>query len=167
MKPERPLYFVMGVSGSGKTTLGKQLSEKLNLAFFDGDDYHPPENIKKMSEGKPLDDADREGWLLRLNALAKDQLGKGAVIACSALKEKYRNLLSQGLRDTEIWVYLVGSFKEIDHRIMQRKGHFMPSSLLKSQFRELEAPSYGIHIPVSLTTSQAVERILRNSNKGG
>ena len=90
MVTKERIYIIMGVSGCGKSTLGRALAERLELPFFDGDDFHPPENIEKMSGGLPLDDSDREGWLSRLNELSLQHKSKGAVIACSALKERYR-----------------------------------------------------------------------------
>lgn len=154
------IYYVMGVSGSGKTTLGQQLARHLGIPFFDGDDFHPPENIQKMAGGAPLDDEDRKGWLLRLNALAGKHKGSGAVIACSALKETYRKLLESGLEGKVRWIYLHGSYEQLHKRMQKRKGHFMPSELLRSQFETLEPPSYGIHIPVRLRPEEAVQRIL-------
>ena len=160
MGPAEKIYYVMGVSGSGKTTLGQQLASHLGIPFFDGDDFHPPENIQKMAGGAPLDDADRRDWLLRLNELAGNHKGSGAVIACSALKETYREILESGLEGKVRWIYLHGSYEQIHNRIQKRKGHFMPSELLRSQFETLEPPSYGIHIPVKLSPEAAVQRIL-------
>lgn len=153
------IYFVMGVSGSGKTTLGKQLAGQLGVPFFDGDDFHPPENIRKMAGGAPLDDADRHGWLLRLNELAGKHQDTGAVIACSALKEKYRELLEEGLKGKIHWIYLHGSFEQIHDRMLRRQGHYMPSSLLRSQFEALEPPSYGTHISITASPQEALRQI--------
>lgn len=156
------IYYVMGVSGSGKTTLGQKLSRKLGIPFFDGDDYHPPENIQKMAGGTPLEDADRQGWLLRLNELARSHKDTGAVIACSALKETYREVLEQGLEDHLRWIYLHGSYEELHDRMKKREGHFMPAGLLRSQFATLEPPVYGIHVPVGLNPDQALEKVFRD-----
>lgn len=160
MKAENGIYIIMGVSGCGKSTLGMALARQLQLPFFDGDDFHPPGNIQKMSDGVPLDDADRAGWLNRLNQHAIKYKGKGAVIACSALKESYRSHLETGLEGNVQWIYLYGSYQTILERISGRTSHYMPSSLLKSQFETLEPPSYGIHIPVRITVDQAVSKIL-------
>ncbi|MEJ2585796.1 MAG: gluconokinase [Robiginitalea sp.] len=160
------IYYVMGVSGSGKTTLGKNLARRLGIPFFDGDDFHPPENIRKMSAGIPLEDIDRRGWLLRLSELARARQDTGAVIACSALKEAYRKLLEEGLEGKAIWVYLQGSYEELYRRLQNRKGHFMPATLLKSQFETLEPPAYGIHIPVRLNPEQALEKVLEHLRGG-
>jgi carbohydrate kinase (thermoresistant glucokinase family) len=162
--PIEKIYYVMGVSGSGKTTLGQELARHLGIPFLDGDDFHPAENLQKMAAGTPLEDADRLGWLLRLNQLAKSHKGTGAVIACSALKEKYRELLQSGLQGEVRWIYLLGSYEQIHDRMQKRKGHFMPAGLLRSQFETLEPPSYGIHVPVTLSPGDAVQRILIEIN---
>lgn len=165
MEAAKPkIYFVMGVSASGKTTLGKALAATLDLEFFDGDDYHLPENIAKMSAGQPLTDHDRKGWLQSLNALAREHRETGAVIGCSALKERYREWLSEGLGDAVAWVVLTGTFDQIRERIENRKGHFMPPALLRSQFDTLELPAYGIHLPVTLSVAEMLQQI---ENAGG
>lgn len=156
------IFIVMGVSACGKTTLGKALAAKLECPFFDGDDFHPPENIVKMKAKVPLGDTDREGWLKALNALAREHSGSGgAVIACSALKEKYRDWLREGLAPGKIcWVVLTGTFETILERIQARKDHYMPPALLRSQFADLEVPDYGIHLPVyGLPVEEMVRRI--------
>src|SRR6266700_2782944 len=101
------IIYIMGVSGSGKTTIGKKLSERTNIPFFDADDFHSLANKKKMKAGDPLTDDDRAVWLTRINALAKEQMKKkGAIIACSALKEKYRIVLSGGIIIPVFWIFL-------------------------------------------------------------
>jgi carbohydrate kinase (thermoresistant glucokinase family) len=166
MEAEGAIFFVMGVSGCGKTTLGRALAGHLGLPFFDGDAYHPVENIRKMEAGIPLADEDREGWLARLNQLALDHQDRGAVIACSALKERYRKRLGSGLGTKAIWIYLQGGFGEIQARLEKRQGHYMPASLLQSQFEALEPPPYGIHVPVSLSVKDAVCRVVDALDKG-
>lgn len=155
------IYVVMGVSGSGKSTVGKALAAHLELPFFDGDDFHPPENVAKMAAGNPLDDTDREGWLRRLNQLAVEHLPKGAVIACSALKESYRGLLEAGLENRVEWVVLLGSYELIHKRMAARSGHYMPPALLKSQFEALEVPAYGIHLDIGLPLEEMMETLLK------
>jgi gluconokinase len=158
-KKSKNIYVVMGVSGSGKSTIGKLLAQKFKIPFLDGDDYHPPSNIKKMATGIPLDDEDRQGWLERLNLLGKENLASGAVIACSALKESYRDILEKDLETSLIWIYLKGSFEEISDRLKKRKGHFMPSALLKSQFDVLEPPTKAITIDIVQDPEQMVSQI--------
>jgi gluconokinase len=154
------IFFVMGVSGSGKSTIGRKLAMALHLPFYDGDDFHPRENIAKMSEGKPLDDGDREPWLHRLNKLAKEHLETGAVIACSALKQKYRDILGDGLTPPPLWIYLSGDFETLSTRLRQRSNHFMPPTLLQSQFEALEIPANAIEVGVNLTPKEILMEIL-------
>jgi gluconokinase len=132
----------MGVSGSGKTTVGRLLAERLGLAFLEGDDFHPPENVAKMHRGEPLDDADRAPWLDRLaQELSRASAERrGLVLTCSALKRSYRERLRQGLSEL-CFVLLHGDPKVIEARLKARKGHFMPAGLLASQFAALEEPT--------------------------
>ena len=142
----------MGVSGVGKSTIGKLLADQLSIPFFDGDDYHPEANKKKMANGHPLNDDDRYDWLLNLNRLANDQIANtSCVIACSALKESYRELLKKGIETNIKWVLLYGSFDQVFERIQQRTSHFMPTSLLKSQFDTLEEPIEALKINIRET----------------
>ncbi len=144
------IYIIMGVSGSGKTTVGQLLAQHLSLKFLDADDFHPSENVKKMHTGIPLTDQDRSGWLRALNIKIAAQIkaNKGCVIACSALKSAYRDLLSANTQGQITWVYLKGDFDTISKRIQSRKGHFMPLSLLMSQFDLLEEPTDAITINI-------------------
>lgn len=153
------ILYVMGVSGSGKTTIGKLLAKKLNIPFFDGDDFHPEANIKKMAEGKALNDSDRKGWLERLNELALKHTATGAVIVCSALKEKYRTILGNALDDEHQFIYLEGSFELINDRLAQRKDHFMPQHLLESQFETLEIPTAAITVSIDQKPKAIVEEV--------
>ncbi len=149
----------MGVSGCGKSTIGKLLAQELNIPFFDGDDFHPEANITKMSSGQALNDDDRQGWLETLNNLAKKQLTKNScVIVCSALKQKYRDILSLDIQNETKWVHLSGSFDQILERVNSRADHFMPSELLKSQFDILEEPKDAIEIDISLTPEKLLKR---------
>ena len=151
----------MGVSGSGKTTIGKKLSAKTGLPFFDGDDFHPPSNKEKMTQGIPLTDEDRKDWLVKMNQAAKNQAKlTGAVIACSALKEKYRAILSSGITIPLYWVLLQGSFELIKKRMEERKDHFMPAGLLSSQFDALQIPANCITIDISNSPDEIVEMII-------
>lgn len=149
----------MGVSGSGKTTVGQQLANDLSMTFIDADDHHPEANIKKMSQAIPLNDADRQPWLSKLNHLAKSHFGNGCVIACSALKETYRSQLIQSI-DTEVtWVYLKGSYHQIFERMKNRKDHFMDTAMLKSQFEALEEPKNAIQIAITEPLSEIIKEI--------
>ena len=156
----KKVIFVIGVSGCGKSTIGKLLAQELNITFFDGDDFHPENNIKKMSGGQPLNDTDRQGWLESLNDLAKKQLAKNScVIVCSALKQKYRELLNQGIEEQSKWIHLSGSFETIYNRVNSRKDHFMSSELLQSQFDTLEVPENAITIDVKLSPEEIIDKI--------
>ena len=155
------VIFIMGVSGSGKSTIGSLLSKALNIPFFDGDDFHPESNILKMSTGQALNDEDRLGWLQTLNNLAKKELvSNSCVIACSALKKSYRDILNKGIQNSTKWVFLQGSFEEITDRINKRKDHFMSSDLLKSQFDTLEEPTEAITININLSPKEITKNVI-------
>ena len=138
----------MGVSGCGKSSVGNALAKTINLPFFDADDYHPEANILKMKQGIPLKDEDRYPWLKILNELIKSRENEGLVLACSALKDKYRRLLENHLSKKVHWIFLSGSKALILERINQRSGHFMPIDLLNSQFEALEFPEEAIEIDI-------------------
>ncbi|MDC6363118.1 MULTISPECIES: gluconokinase [Flavobacteriaceae] len=161
MVKNNKVLVVMGVSGTGKTTIGKLLADQLGYPFFDGDDFHPEANIQKMSSGIPLNDLDRKGWLLRLNALALEHKDSGVIIACSALKKAYRSILKSGMGQQLKFIYLDGSFDLIQSRLASRKDHFMPLGLLKSQFETLEPPSKAITVSIAQESNKIVEEILR------
>jgi len=133
---------VMGVSGSGKTTIGKYIAKKTNSIFQDSDDLHPAANIEKMAHGIPLNDADREPWLKTIEKVAMSYIEKEQtiIIACSALKRRYRDTLRAAIHPIQ-FIYLDGTYEQILRQMQQRKGHFMPESLLKSQFETLEIPN--------------------------
>ncbi len=161
----------MGVSGCGKSTIGKLLAQELDIPFFDGDDFHPESNIQKMSNGQALNDEARQGWLETLNDLAKQQLAKNScVIVCSALKQKYRDILSFDIKAETNWVYLSGSFNQIFDRLNSREGHFMPSELLISQFETLEEPKDALKIDIAFTPEIIIKTIkngLMNTSEFG
>lgn len=161
MNNKRPLViFVMGVSGVGKSTIGSLLSKEFSIPYFDGDDFHPQENVEKMANGHSLNDDDRYGWLLKLNSLANEQIDKGGcVIACSALKEKYRDILEKNIEKNIKWVFLNGSFDLISKRMQARKGHYMPESLLKSQFDTLETPINAIDVDIHKSPEEIINLI--------
>jgi len=135
------VLVVMGVSGSGKTTVGKLLAERLGWTFEEGDDLHPAANIAKMKAGHPLTDADRAPWLEAIGRWIDDCLkaGRSGVITCSALKRAYRDQLADG-RPQVKFVFLDLDQATIAERLKHRRGHFMPPSLLASQFADLQAP---------------------------
>lgn len=158
-KTNSPLVVVMGVSGSGKSTLARTLAEELKVEFLDADDFHPPTNIAKMKSGKPLNDKDRRPWLQNLALEILNRQDKGAILACSALKESYRELLAE-YAPLHL-VYLKGSYESIYERMKSRKGHFMPPELLQSQFRTLEPPRDAIEIPLEWSAEQAVKHVVQ------
>lgn len=153
------IILVMGVSGSGKSTVAKVLARKLNLQFFDADDYHPPSNIDKMSKGVPLNDNDRMPWLHKLNDMLKESSHKGVVLACSALKESYREILRSGI-DLEI-LFLNPSKETLKKRMADRKGHFMPESLLNSQLTTLEIPMNSYEVISDMNAENIADGFLR------
>jgi gluconokinase len=152
--------IVMGVSGSGKSTIADKLAERIGWRCEDGDKFHPASNIAKMSAGHPLTDEDRGPWL---QAIADEidrlcKAGERAVIACSALKRAYRDILVHGRNDVRI-VYLKGTQQLIADRLAKRKGHFMPAGLLESQFKTLEPPAPEEH-PVTVSIDASVDTIV-------
>lgn len=158
-----PVIYIMGVSGSGKTTVGQKLSAVTNIPFFDGDDFHPPANKEKMRAGQPLNDDDRKDWLLRINQVARERaMDGGAIIACSALKEKYRTILADSISGPVYWVFLRGEFNLISERMKARKGHYMPESLLQSQFDILEIPSKAMVADISDSPDVIVKKIVEH-----
>lgn len=162
--PLPSVFVIMGVSGSGKSTIGKLLSSRLQLPFFDADDFHPPANVDKMARGVPLSDADREPWLLELRNLLNTHKQDGCILACSALKERYRQLLSNHGKIPIQWVFLDGDFELIKARIDRRQNHFMSSRLLADQFNTLEIPDYGLTISINQNPEEIVNQILQHSN---
>ena len=158
-------YVVMGVSGSGKSTIGKLLSDRLNCPFYDADDFHPFSNIEKMSRGIPLDDSDRYPWLLQLEELVSKSLleGKSGVLACSALKEKYRKIITGKNSQNITWVYLHGDYKTIHQRLKNRTNHFLNEALLCSQFDTLEEPKNALTIEVTTEAQEIVQQIVEFS----
>ncbi|MDP2060010.1 MAG: gluconokinase, GntK/IdnK-type, partial [Flavobacteriaceae bacterium] len=166
MNKLKHVYFIIGVSAVGKTTVGKMLSQSLNIPFFDADDFHPQSNKQKMADGIPLTDSDRRDWLFSLNKLAIEQSAvNGCVIACSALKKSYRIMLQQKIKSPVKWIFLDGAFELLKQRLSARKDHFMPISLLQSQFDTLEIPDDAFRVSVDLTPEQINIQILDELSK--
>lgn len=159
MKQSYPASIVvMGVSGSGKSTLAKALADNLDLTFIEGDDYHSEANVNKMRKGIPLNDIDRQPWLESLNKVLKDPK-QFVVLACSALKQSYRDILSRGMEPPPYWVYLEGEAALIEKRMAERH-HFMPVDLLQSQLAALEKPSEALVLSCALSTQQQLDLVI-------
>jgi gluconokinase len=154
--------IVMGVAGSGKTTVGESLAKYLGWEFYDADGFHPAENIAKMANGIPLDDADRAPWLASLHELISTSLktNRPGVLACSALKEHYRHQLLEGNEGVQL-VYLKGSYDLIWSRLSKRKDHYMKPQMLQSQFEALEEPTNALTLDASKALEDIVQEILR------
>jgi gluconokinase len=161
------VYVVMGVCGCGKSTIGEILARKLGLPFYDADAFHPPENVAKMRGGIPLTDADRAPWLATLTARIREwNEGAGAVLACSALKQRYRELLARESRANVRFVYLKGGYELIAGRMTQRTDHYMPLALLKSQFATLEEPANAIVADIDAAPEEICRRIIDTIREG-
>lgn len=153
------VFVITGVAGSGKTTVGVALARALEVPFYDGDDFHPPENVARMAGGVPLTDEDRYPWLDRLRSLIADHLARGvpAVVACSALKQRYRDRLRAG-NEGVFFIYLQGSIDLIGRRLATREGHYMKPDMLGSQFEALESP--GPHDALIIDVTHTVDAIV-------
>ncbi len=153
------IIVVMGVSGSGKSTVGSQLADELDWPFYDADDFHNQPNRNKMSQGIPLTDDDRSTWLASLQDLIQTNINAeiSIVLACSALKESYRSILK--VHEQVRFVYLKGSFAEIESRLKNRTGHFMPATLLKSQFETLEEPINTLSVDLTHSPKEIIQII--------
>lgn len=151
------IVIVMGVSGSGKSTLGRALAANRGWPFIEGDDFHPKANIRKMAAGVPLDDTDRLPWLQRLHVeiAAYSDRHESLVVACSALKKAYRQLLAEGVDDIR-FAHLWGDPAIVRERLGHRQDHFMSADLLDSQINTLEPPADALLVPLDLTTNEQV-----------
>ena len=154
------VIIVMGVAGSGKTTVGRCLAETLGWPYCEGDDLHPTANLQKMAAGIPLTDADRLPWLRELRRRIEGCIAarENAVIACSALKESYREILAGGLDEVH-FVHLTGSPELIRERLAHRTGHFMKAGMLDSQLAALEPPADAVAVDVAGSPEEIVTEI--------
>ena len=151
-------FLIMGVAGSGKTTIAQKLTEKINAFLIEADDYHSKNNIKKMSSGIPLNDKDRYDWLVKIREeIVKRQKTQNLVVTCSALKEKYRSILNV---KNYYLVYLKINKETARKRINNRRDHFMPDSLVESQFSILEEPKKAITLDQSLNPNEMVNQLM-------
>ena len=156
------IVLVMGVSGSGKTTVGALLAGRMGWRFIDADDHHPTANVEKMRRGEPLNDTDRAPWLQALNALLRraDANGERVVLACSALKERYRQTLLDGLKAARV-VHLHGTPDLLQARLAARHHAYMPPTLLQSQLATLEMPNNALTVNVGEPLDTTVPQIMQ------
>lgn len=159
------VIYIMGVSGSGKTTVGQQVALRTGYPFFDADNFHTKENVAKMNASIPLTDEDRWPWLENIHHfVAKKIADRTIILACSALKQVYRDHLSKGIEKNCHWVYLDGNFDTILKRLNSRKGHYMPPTLLQSQFDALEVPADALKIDINLPPDTIIDIIISSIN---
>jgi len=157
------IVILFGVSGSGKTTIGRLLAKELGWKFYDADEFHPASNVEKMGKGIPLTDSDRRPWLEKLRELLRQRMARkeNLVLACSALKQKYRDYLQ--LSDEIRWIYLKGEHQQIADRLQQRHGHFMNPNLLRDQLETLEEPKGAAFVAdVGASPTKIVQTIRDN-----
>ncbi|EWC44007.1 hypothetical protein DRE_01359 [Drechslerella stenobrocha 248] len=166
----RHIWVVTGPAGCGKSSVASYLAQSLDLPYIEGDDYHPPENVKKMSDGIPLTDEDRWGWLDTLRQKASDELESGAmgcVVTCSALKRRYRDFIRQvGQAEIGIvvrFVYLRADVELLIQRVKARQGHFMKDDMVRSQFIALEEPDSSEPDVVSVDVSESLMEVQKNA----
>jgi gluconokinase len=156
------IALVMGTTGSGKTTVGEMVAAQLHWTFLDADNFHSAANVEKMRQGIPLTDEDRAGWLVAMHAelVKRNAAGENIVLACSALKQKYRDEIGAGL-DMKV-VYLKGDYATMAKHIAARHGHFAGEGILAGQFRDLEEPKDAIVMDVTKPLKVIVAEIVKN-----
>lgn len=161
-KMKSRFFIVMGVSGCGKSSVGKALADTLGWNFYDADDFHPPENVAQMASGIPLNDSDRALWLASLHELISSSLkaNRPGVLACSALKERYREQLMDDNEDVQL-IYLKGSYSLVWSRMEKRTDHYMKPQMLNSQFETLEEPTNALTMDISMSVDEIVAEILK------
>lgn len=155
------VFILMGVSGSGKTTIGKRVSQELGVPFYEGDDFHPPENIAKMSSGIPLVDKDRVPWIDALVSALNERESKDAVVACSALSRFIRERIRGGLKDSAKFIWLTARPEIIEERLRQRGQHYMKAGMLASQFAALQMPQTARQVSVERPVDEVVAEVLQ------
>lgn len=159
------IIVILGVAGCGKTTVGLLLAENIDGVFVDADSLHPPRNVERMATGVPLCDEDRWPWLERVRMRMDEarEAGETLVVACSALRKRYRDFLREGSPDQVAFVYLKGAPEQIAERLAKRTGHFMPGALLRSQFEALDEPAAdeAVTIDIAGTPKEIVNEIVR------
>lgn len=161
------VIILMGPMGCGKTTVGRLLADTLGWTFVEGDDYHPAANVEKMAAGIPLTDEDRYPWLAAIHTYLADSLarGEGCIVACSALKEKYREILGINQKNI-ISIYLRGTHALLEERLSRRTHRYMNNCLLESQLETLEEPQGGIVVDIDNAPEAIVRAILKEIDKG-
>jgi len=153
-------FILMGVAGSGKTTVGKQVSQRLGLPFYEGDDFHPPQNVAKMSSGIPLTDEDRGPWIDALVAALNERSGGDAIVACSALSRFVRQRLREGVKDEVEFILLSGDPEVIEERLRNRGQHYMKAGMLASQLAALQMPQNAKKVSIEQPVEGVVEEVI-------
>jgi gluconokinase len=161
------VFILMGVAGSGKTTVGKRASEQLGIRFYEGDDYHPEQNVAKMSSGIPLTDSDRGPWIDALVAELNARPNGKAIVACSALSKFVRERIRSGLKESVEFIWLSGDPELIEKRLQNRPKHYMKAGMLASQFAALQLPESAHRVSVEQSLEDVVAQVVGIINSKG